>query len=278
MTKTSKGPGKSMVATLVPNRNARRARTKKSTAGGEANGIIQRTPDIILDTRLNDTGNKATHRCDECERVFHGPYQGSHLPTVRNLTYQQLAEGWKNGEVDATWFCIDCWANVQNRTHDQTRDLLELPPKAIPANVDDNRFSQHTERWSICDNCQCHCTGRARDWLPGSFVYRKDNTMAGPPIPRAGCFPKLGEREELWRRGEWNATFLCRQCLVNSWGKTPAAITDWLVLSHGGGAKASAINRSQQTRSHPSKGRGKGWHGHAWDPRYRDAWWGHRGW
>ena len=106
--KTAKYAGRSIVVTLVP--NARRARTNKPKAGGEANDIIQRTPDIILDTRLNDTGNKATHRCDDCDREFHGPYQGSHLPMVRNLTYQQLAEGWKNGEVDATWFCIDCWA------------------------------------------------------------------------------------------------------------------------------------------------------------------------
>ena len=33
-----------------------------------------RTPAIILDTRLNDTQGKGTHNCDECEKVFQGPF------------------------------------------------------------------------------------------------------------------------------------------------------------------------------------------------------------
>ena len=258
--------------------SARRAWTKEPRAGGDDNGIIQRTPDIILDTRLNDTGTKSTHKCDECEEEFHGPYQGSHLAMVRELTYHELAEGWKSGKVDATWYCIDCWADKLKVNHDKAREDLELPPKATPTKVEDNRFSQHSDRWSICDNCQCHCTGRARDYLPGSFVYRMDGKVAGPPNPRSTCFPKLGEREALWRRGEWNAAYLCRQCLVTKWGKTPTEITDWLLLQHGGGAKAAALNRRQQARPSHAKGRGKDRHDHTRDHHDQGEWWAHRRW
>jgi len=258
--------------------STRRAPTKKSKAGGDPKHIVQRIPDIILDTRLNDTGNRSTHRCDECERVFHGPYQGCHLPGIRELTYQQMAEGWKNGEVDATWYCVDCWAAKNALSHDDTREMLSLPPKATPPTIDDNRFCPHTDRWSICDSCQCHCTGRARDWLPGSFVFRKDNTMAGPPHPRQACFPRQGEREDHWRREGWNATFLCRECLVVQWGKTPEEITEWLKLSHSGGATAAAIRNHQQARRHPEKGRGKGRREQPREQRPIGEWRGHRGW
>ena len=134
-------------------------------------------------------------------------------------------------------------------------------------------------RWSIYDNCQCLCTGRARDWLPGSFVYCKDNTLAGPPLIRGACFPKLGEREELWRQGAWNAMYLCRTCLVKQWHKTPADITEWQALNHGGGAKATSIQRRQQMRAQFAKGQGKGWHDHGWDYHPYGQWWGgYQGW
>ena len=82
-----------------------------------------------------------------------------------------------------------CWSEKLNiRPIGRTRDALELPPASQPAAVVDNRFHQHAERWSICGKCDCYCTGRARDWLPGSFVYCTDNTPAGPPKSWKGCF------------------------------------------------------------------------------------------
>ena len=64
--------------------------------GRSPNSILQRTPAIILDTRLNDTQNKGTYRCDECEKVFHGAFQGEFTEEARNLSYDEFSSGWKH--------------------------------------------------------------------------------------------------------------------------------------------------------------------------------------
>ena len=87
----------------------RRAWERDRSRGRSPTRIIQRTPPIILDTRLNDTQNKGTYRCDECEQVYHGPFQGEFIEGTRELTYEDLASGWKHGTVDASWFCVECW-------------------------------------------------------------------------------------------------------------------------------------------------------------------------
>ena len=160
----------------------RRAWARDKSRGRSPNNIIQRTPAIILDTRLNDTQNKGTYRCDVCEKVFHGPFQGEFTEEARDLSYDELSSGWKHGALDASWFCVDCWKdNLDIDTVTRTREELGLPRASRPAAVRDNRFHKHSDRWCVCDNCDCYCTGRARDWLPGSFVYARDSSLAGPP-------------------------------------------------------------------------------------------------
>ena len=95
---------------------ARRAWTRDNSNGQSANNILQRIPAIILDTRLNDTQNKETYMCDECETVFHGPFQGELTKEARHLSYEDLSTGWKHGTVDASWFCVDCWADTLKST------------------------------------------------------------------------------------------------------------------------------------------------------------------
>ena len=126
------------------------------------------------------------------------------------------------------------------------------------------------DRWSICDNCDCYCTGRAGDWLPGSFVYCTDNSLAGPPKLRKGCFPKLHGRETLWRNGTWSAKFLRRACLVQQWQKKPREIERWLALHNDGAWKAASIQRRLQASSG-----GGGWQS-GWGRYRRDNWWGSR--
>ena len=247
----------------------RRAWTRDKSNGRPSNSILQRTPAIILDTRLNDTQNKGTYRCDECEAVFHGPFQEEFAEKAKHLSYEELSSGWKHGTVDASWFCVDCWADkLDIDSVARTRDKLGLPRASRPAAVLDNRFHQHPDRWSICDNCDCYCTGRARDWLPGSFVYCEDNSLTGPPMLRKGCFPKLHKRETLWRNGTWNAKFLCRACLVQQWEKKPWEIERWLSLHNDGAWKAASIQR----RLRASSG-GGGWQS-GWSAYQHGNWWG----
>ena len=176
---------------------ARRAWARDRSRGRSLKRIIIRTPPIILDTRLHDTQNKGTYRCDGCEQLYYGPFQGEFIEGTRDLTYDDIASGWKNGTVDASWFCVDCWQEkLGTDSNGHTRKVIGLPAASRPAEVTDNRFHQHHTRWGICDNCETNCTGRARDYLPGSFAYASDNTPAGPPRPRKGCFPTLHYREE----------------------------------------------------------------------------------
>ena len=58
---------------------ARKAWARGKSRGKSPNRIIIRTPPIILDTRLHDTHNKGTYRCDECEQLYYGPFQGEFL-------------------------------------------------------------------------------------------------------------------------------------------------------------------------------------------------------
>ena len=196
---------------------------------------------------------------------------------TRDVDYEDIESGWIRGTVDATWFCVECWKDkLQMDTCDDTRAAIGLPPAAIPADVIDHRFHQHGTRWSICDNCEVYCTGRARDYLPGSFVYATDNTHAGPPKDRRGCFPTLALRGEGWLKGMWNATYLCRSCLVREWGHSAYDIDKWLEMHHQGAHKAASKqwHKSYQWQPEPQR---HSRDNQRWYGQWHDAEWG-SGW
>ena len=187
------------------------------------------------------THTTRAHKFATTEQRYHGPFQGEFIEGTRDMDYADIESGWKDGTVDASWFCVDCWQErLGTDSNSSTREAIGLPAASRPAEVTDHRFHQHTTRWSICDNCETYCTGRARDYLPGSFVYASDNSRAGPPMNRRGCFPSPALREDLWRNGTWNARHLCRTCLVREWEQSPQEIDQWLALHHTGAAKAAA--------------------------------------
>ena len=236
-----------MLIELGAHLKPRRAWARDTSNGQSANNILQRIPAIILDTRLNDTQNKGTYmyrswassrgRPDTCH-TRNSPRDGSTGPWTRagsaSIAGQRL--------------------NISSKG--RAREALELPPASQPAAVEDNRFHQHADRWSRCGNCDCYCTGRATDWLPGSFVYCTDNTPSELPKSGKGCFPRQHGRETLWRNGSWNAKVLCRTCLVQQWQKTPREITERLAMCKPGGSKAASIQRRQWANSG-----GSGWQG-----------------
>ena len=241
---------------------ARRADHRSRDRGHAAIKIIVRSPPIIIDTRLHYTGNKGTYNCDDCEGRFHGPYHGEFTEAARDLDYEDIEAGWINGTVDATWFCVECWKDRLNMDTPSTRTALGLPPAATPAEILDQRFHQHAARWSVCDNCEVHCTGKARDYLPGSFAFAIDNTHAGPPKDRKTCFPNPMFREDKWLRGEWNATYLCRTCLVQEWQRPAWEIDEWLAM-HRSAAQKPFSRWKGTERQPPPRDRhgGSQWHG-----------------
>ena len=135
----------------------------------------------------------------------------------------------------------------------RTREAIGLPPAAIPADVLDQRFQQHGARRRLCDNCGVYCTGRARDYLPGSFAFAIDNTHAGPPKDRKGCFPTPAIREEQWLTGMWNATYLCRSCLVREWDQPTCDIDKWLEMHRTGAQKPYSRWKSTQWQAEPQR-------------------------
>ena len=190
------------------------------------------------------------------------------------MDYVDIESGWRDGTVDASWFCVDCWQERLGKdTNSSTREAIGLPPASRPTEVTDHRFHQHSTRWSLCDNCDTYCTGRARDHLPGSFVYALDNTLAGPPKSRKGCFPGPHLREDRWRDGTWNASYLCRTYLVRECGQSPQEIDQWLTMHHTGAAKAASYQwrashrpRSAWRGQWDSSAQGSGW-------SYSSGWW-----
>ena len=68
---------------------ARRAWARDRSRGRSPTRIIIRMPPIILDTRLHDTQNKGTYRCDECEQLYYGPFQCEFIKGTRDLTLRR---------------------------------------------------------------------------------------------------------------------------------------------------------------------------------------------
>ena len=126
-------------------------------------------------------------------------------------------------------------------------------PHGRPADLPDNRFNyEKTTRWARCDSCHNFCAARARDYQPGSFVYAKDNTLAGPGKERKECFPSAAQRAALWANGGWDATYACRRCLPSFWRGDTQEIDRWLYFQHSGAKDHERIQNAARSRAQSS--------------------------
>ena len=186
------GRGVRMRVSLGAHLKPRRAWTRDTSNGQSSSSILQRIPAIILDAPERHPEQRYLQMRQvrkSVPRTFPGlAHRGSQTLVVRRTLHGMEARA-----VDASWFCIDCWADkLDIDSVGRTRDELGLPRASRPSAVLDNRFHQHTDRWSICDNCDCYCTGRARDWLPGSFVYvLHEQLIRRAPQASKGLLPQV---------------------------------------------------------------------------------------
>ena len=241
-----------------------------------------RIPPSVTDGRFIDASYYDQHCCDHCGCRFLGAYRGQFQPPARNVPLHQLAELWEAGEIDASWFCVDCWVeDFRERnprikiTIDEARVHLGLPPARRPADLPDDRFNYEKRgRWCRCDVCNRFCPAKARDHQPGSFVYGANNEVAGPGTNRAVCFPHASIRSEKWTTGQWDATYACRTCLPRFWRRTQQDIDEWLAFFHQGARdhhriqeaaaqRAQEVSRSRSSWQDSQQGRGsdQGKHG-----------------
>ena len=125
---------------------------------------IQCAPETIIDTRLRDAEEKGHFRCDSCTPWFRGSYQSQFLPGVREISFDDLIDGWQDGSVDASWYCVECWSTYfheERKWEGDTRARLGLPPASRPSAIRDQRFHDKGGRWAWCDRCGSYCRGRA---------------------------------------------------------------------------------------------------------------------
>ena len=170
------------------------------------------------------------------------------------MSFEDLMDGWQNGSVDASWYCVDCWDDCfcnERGWEGDARKQLGLPPASRPSTIRGQMFSDKRVRWAYCDRCGSYCRGRARDYLYGSFVYGyPHNQIAGPGCLRASCFPKTEDRCKLWGTGQWNAAYACRACRQMWWKQPEPAISDRLRMDTCRGAfnHVDGRRRRQKTR------------------------------
>jgi len=198
---------------------------------------LTRTPEVIMDTRLHDVKHNAVHHCDECALTLYGKYQGAFMEGVRELSMEVLAHRWKHGLVDASWYCTQCWLahyrrRYPNVSEAEVRNLISLPPPRRPEFLEDRRLAvDKRSRWAYCDRCGTFCSGKTRDFMWGSLVYKTDGGLAGPPNTRSECFPAAGKRYDAYLNG-WPADYACRACLPILWKCPPEQVADWLRFQH----------------------------------------------
>ena len=231
--------------------------------GATAEWAIQRTPDAIIDTRLNGAQDKGSYRCDVCATWYTGPCKGKLLHEVREMSFDGLRTGWVLGTADASWYCVDCWGELfgERGWGADTREILHLPPASRPTVVTDQRFNANKRnRWAKCDRCAAYSPGRARDYHYGSFDYRHlGNGLAGPGSDRSTCFRKTHDRKTLWElRSEWNWADACRTCLPVWWDRM-GDIETWLHIQRYGARNTKVVSRQRPNQERIN------------DPRYHAA-------
>ena len=110
-------------------------------------------------------------------------------------------------------------------------------------------------RWAVCDKCNSYCAVKARDHQPGSFVYAKDNSLAGPGWVRSACFPDARMRAQWWAEGIWDGTYACLRCLPSFWNHSDDEIHRWLHFKHAGARDHARIQARRLALAQSS-----GWH------------------
>ena len=130
---------------------------------------------------------------------------------------------WEQGEWDASWYCIGCWAEYWKceeqvvmeylgftRRQSQKNKFMSAraasaparpahPPKPRkPASITDTRFeAKRGQREARCD--QCNELKRGNE--AGAFCHTQD-------------MPPTDERKAACERGEWDATWYCTECYM----------------------------------------------------------------
>ena len=64
-----------------------------------------------------DSGHHLRHTAERHpeQRNLHVPFLGEFTREARHLSYEELSTGWKHRTLDASWFCVDCWSEIEHQ-------------------------------------------------------------------------------------------------------------------------------------------------------------------
>ena len=209
-----------------------------------------RRPMSITDSRF-EVGGRSNRAllCDNCEEWFKGKEVGSfgHMGAVGMPAAELRRAAWERGEWDASWYCIQCFAEYWNCEKETVMQFLGFskqqsgkdpwmsarasssstgpanPPKASkPAIIKDSRFGKERElRKIICDGCYKVKVGNEA----GAFWDRE-------------AMPVAGARGAAWERGAWDASWYCTDCYMLYYNCSHEAVYQRLGFTERAGKKA----------------------------------------
>ena len=208
-----------------------------------------RRPRSITDSRFEVGGrsNRAL-RCDDCDEWFQGNEVGRFWHIGDGMPAAEMRRtAWERGEWDASWSCIDCFAEYWKCEKEAVMQFLgfrkqqsgkdpwmsarasssstgpENPPKASkPAIITDSRFGKQRElRKIICDGCYQEKVGNEA----GAFWDRE-------------AMPVAGARKAAWERGAWDASWYCTDCYMLYYNCSHEAVYQRLGFTERAGKKA----------------------------------------
>ena len=169
-----------------------------------------RCPPFIMDNRFALRRTHGWVQCDECHEWRAGSGEGAFVAKSRWATDRE--ERWQAGTLDASWYCLRCWAEYYNMQITMMPDFLglteeDLQQRAAAAierrvphrlHLEDERFTnvRKRDRLIFCDHPRCRKGCRGID--SGYFLTRN--------------MPLVRERQPLWEAGMLDMTFYCSSC------------------------------------------------------------------
>ena len=166
-----------------------------------------RKPELVSDLRFQLKRSRRLVLCNQCYELFQGSGVGAFAPSARKAPASERMRLWMAGQVDASWYCVECWAEYTGRTVDRIPEYLgwtdrdtkrrehQLAKLRRPRCVgqDDERFTNPDKgtRLVFCDAPRC--LKRCRGIDSGHFVSREL-----PPVP---------QRRRLWAEGALDMRF-----------------------------------------------------------------------
>ena len=174
----------------------------------------RRHPDTVSDGRFAVKLCERAVSCDNCGEYYTGENVGNWFcRTSKPTTVAAAEEAYRQGHWDATWWCLQCYAEEWAMTTsdveayfgftartEQRRAWWAKSQLRKPSIVNDGRFKKvRKERFFNCDSCY----KRYNNTEHGAFIHGTDQILAA-------------DRHKKWEDGEWDATWYCLQCLKNT--------------------------------------------------------------